>query len=79
MAMYGCEIPTGKGVEHQKRRDDIFSIVARYCLSKEDMEAYMEYTEYPRSVVNVVHKFAKCHDLGQANAYCQEILSHLFP
>ena len=50
MAMYGCEIPTGKGVEHQRRRDDIFSIVAQYCLSEEDMEAYMEYSENIRDL-----------------------------
>ena len=47
MAMYGCEIPTGKIVDHQKRRDDIFSIV---CLSEEGMQAYMEYTENIRDL-----------------------------
>ena len=50
MAMYGCEVPTGKGVEHQTRRDDIFSVVAPYCFSTEDMDAYMEYTENIRDL-----------------------------
>ena len=45
MALYGCEIPTGKGVEHQKRRDEIFSIVSQYCMSEEDLEGYMEYSD----------------------------------
>ena len=47
MAMYRSEIPTGKGVDHQKRRDDIFSIVAQ---SEEDMEEYREYTENIRDL-----------------------------
>ena len=50
MAMYGCEVPTCKGVEHQTRRDDIFSVVAPYCFSTEDMDAYMEYTENIRDL-----------------------------
>ena len=50
MALYGCEIPTGKGVEHQKRRDEIFSIVSQYCMSEEDLESYMDYTENIRDL-----------------------------
>ena len=50
MAMYGCEIPTGKGVEHQKRGDNIFTIVSQYCMSEEDLEGYMEYTENIRDL-----------------------------
>ena len=45
MALYRCEVTTGKGVEHQTRRDDIFSVVTPYCFSTEDMDAYLEYTE----------------------------------
>ena len=63
MAMYGCEVPTGKGVDikqtrhhddddifSQTRRDDIFSVVVPYCFSTEDMDAYMEYAENIRGL-----------------------------
>ncbi len=53
MAMYRCETPTGKGVKHQKQRDNIFSVVVPYCFSSEDMDACMEYTEKIGSISEI--------------------------
>jgi hypothetical protein len=50
MALYGCDVPTGKGVDHQRRRDEIIDIVAPYCFSKEDMEDYLDYPEHIRDL-----------------------------
>lgn len=79
MALYGSDVPNSKKPVDASRREQIFSIVAPYCLSRDDLNAIAEYPDNIKDMWLMTFTNSQSVMLGKLLTCTKEYFRKYFP